>query len=307
MARLAYHPPLHMTAPKPNPWLLAARLRTLPASIAPVLVGTALALREGHFSLWPFLATLAAALLLQIGANYSNDVFDFLKGADASRVGPTRVTQSGLATPRQMLVATAIVFILATLIGIYLVIAGGWVIVAIGLSAILFAVAYTAGPFPLAYNGLGDAFAFLYFGIVAVNGTYWIQAHQFTGFSVLASVPTALLVMNIIIVNNLRDIDTDRAANKRTLAVRIGDRNTRLEYTLSLVLAFVIPVGMALAFRAWPLVLPVLLAPVAYKLAQDLWRTPRSPALNPILGRTAQFNLWFAILFSAGLILSALA
>jgi len=293
-----------MTATKPNPWMLAARLRTLPASIAPVLIGTALAVRAGSFSLWPFLATLAAAVLLQIGANYSNDVFDFLKGADKGRVGPTRVTQSGLATPRQMLIATSIVFGLATLIGIYLVIVGGWVILATGLLAILFAVAYTAGPFPLAYNGLGDVFAFLFFGIVAVNGTFWIQAHQFTGFSLLASLPTALLVMNIIIVNNLRDIDTDRAANKRTLAVRIGDRNTRLEYTLSLVLAFLVPVAMAVAYSAWSLVLPILIAPVAYKLAQDMWRTPRSPALNPILGRTAQFNLWFAILFAAGLVLS---
>ena len=286
-----------------TPWLLAARVRTLPASIAPVLVGTALAAREGNFLWLPFLATLAVAVLLQVGANYSNDVFDFLKGADKARQGPQRVTQSGLVSPRAMLIGTGVVFVLAALIGLYLVSVGGWVILAIGVFAILSALAYTAGPFPLAYHGLGDLFAFLFFGIIAVNGTYFIQAHHFTGLALIASVPTALLVMNIITINNLRDIDTDKAVNKNTLAVRIGDRATRIQYTLSTVLAFLIPLALALAIGDWLLSIPVLVAPVAYALTREMWRTPRSPALNPILGKTAQLNLWFAILFSLGLLI----
>ena len=286
-----------------NPWLLAARPRTLPASIAPVLVGTALAFREGHFQALPFIATLVTAVLLQIGANYSNDVFDFLKGADKDRKGPTRVTQSGMVTPRQMLIATGIVFGLAALLGIYLAVVGGWVIVLIGLFAIVSALAYTAGPFPLAYNGLGDVFAFLFFGIIAINGTYYLQAGHFGALGLMASVPTALLVMNIITVNNLRDIDTDRAAGKHTLAVRIGDPATRREYTVSTIIAYFVPVGLAVVYgEAW-WVLPLLSIPVAWRLVKDLWVTPRSQALNPILGRTAQFNLLFAILWSLGLVL----
>ena len=140
-------------------------------------------------------------------------------------------------------------------------------------------------------------------GIIAINGTYYIQAHHFTWLSLVASVPTALLVMNIITINNLRDIDTDKAVNKNTLAVRIGDRNSRIEYTVSTVLAFLIPLVLALAIGYWLLVLPILAAPLGYKLVSDMWKTPRSPALNPILGRTAQFNLWFAILFSLGLLI----
>lgn len=287
-----------------NPWLVAARLRTLPASIAPVLVGTALAAREGHFQWLPFLATLLAAVLLQVGANYANDVFDFLKGADKDRQGPTRATQSGLVTPRQMLVGTAVVFGLATLIGIYLVWVGGGVILAIGLFSIVAAVAYTAGPFPLAYNGLGDVFAFLFFGVIAISGTYYLQAARFSALVLAASLPTALLVMNIITVNNLRDIDTDRAAQKLTLAVRIGDRATRTEYTISTVVAYLIPVLLALINAQWLWVLPLLSIPVAWRLTRDLWETPRSPALNSILGRTSQLNLIFSVLFSLGFIVN---
>jgi 1,4-dihydroxy-2-naphthoate polyprenyltransferase len=297
-------PPL----PKPtgNPWLLAARPKTLPAAIAPVLVGTALAAREGRFDLWVFLATLAAAVLLQIGANFANDVFDYLKGADKQRVGPARVTQSGLLSTEQMLRGTGVVFVLAALIGVYLVFVGGWPILVIGLLSILFAIAYTAGPFPLAYNGLGDVFAFLFFGVVAITGTYFLQAGQFTALALACSVPTALLVTNIIVVNNLRDIDTDRAVNKRTLAVRIGDRATRIEYVLFVALAYLTPLLLratgALGGLWW--LLPWLSLPIAAVLVQDLWRTPRSPALNPILGRTAQFNLIFSALFAAALMFS---
>jgi 1,4-dihydroxy-2-naphthoate polyprenyltransferase len=293
-------------APTGNPWLLAARPKTLPAAIAPVLVGTALAAREGVFDPLVFIATLAAAVLLQIGANFSNDVFDFLKGADKARVGPARVTQSGLLTPEQMLRGTGVVFVLAALIGVYLVYVGGLPIALIGVFSILAALAYTAGPFPLAYNGLGDVFAFVFFGLVAVTGAYFLQTLQFTTLAFVCAVPTALLVTNIIVVNNLRDIDTDREANKRTLAVRIGDKPTRIEYVTFVSLAFLVPLLLRIAgvIGGFWWLLPWLSAPIATSLVQDLLRTPRSPALNPILGRTAQFNLIFSALFAASLLLS---
>jgi 1,4-dihydroxy-2-naphthoate octaprenyltransferase len=289
-----------------NPWLLAARPKTLPASIAPVVVGTALAMREGKFDLFIFLATLAAAILLQVGANYANDVFDFLKGADKHRVGPTRVTQAGLLTSKQMLIGTGVVFALSAMIGATLVAVGGLPILIIGVLAIIGAIAYTAGPFPLAYHGLGDVFAFLFFGVIAICGTYFLQAKQFTLFALLASIPTALLVTNIIVVNNLRDIDTDRAANKRTLAVRIGDRATRIEYSLFVAIAYLVPLVLwATGFlRGFAWLIVWLSLPVAYTLVKVMWQTPRSPALNPILGRTAQFNLLFATQFAMGLLFS---
>lgn len=294
-----------MAASRPNPWLLAARLRTLPASISPVIVGTALALREDKFDPLIFVATLAAAVLLQVGANYANDVFDYLKGADRVRQGPLRVTQSGLLTPRQMLIGMAVVFGLAALIGVYLVMAGGWPILVIGVLSIVCAVAYTAGPFPLAYRGLGDLFAFVFFGVVAVMGTYFLQAGRFTPVSFIASLPNALFATAIIVVNNLRDIDSDREAGKRTLAVRIGDRATRVEYTLMLAGAYLIPLILraAGAVQGWAWLLPWVSVPLAFTLARDLWRAPRSPALNPILARTAQLNLIFSALFAASLLL----
>ncbi len=289
-----------------NPWIVAARLKTLPASIAPVLVGSALAARGGAFDPTVFVATLSAAVLLQVGANYANDVFDYLKGADKHRVGPQRVTQSGLLTPQQMLRGTTAVFVLAALFGLYLAIVGGWPIVLVGVLSILAAIAYTAGPFPLAYHGLGDLFAFVFFGLVAVPGTFYLQTGMVTQLALLCAIPTALLVTNIIVVNNLRDIDTDRAANKRTLAVRIGDRRTRQEYALFVVLAYAVPLALRLAGQIQSIwwLLPWLSMPVAAILVQDLFRTPRSPALNPLLGRSAQLNLLFSALFSIALYFS---
>ncbi len=285
-----------------NPWLLAARPRTLPASVAPVLVGAALAARAGYFQPLVFLATLAAAVLLQIGANYANDVFDFLKGADAQRQGPARVTQSGLLTPRQMLIGTAVVFGLAALVGAYLVGVGGLPILIVGALSILFAVAYTAGPLALAYRGLGDVFAFVFFGVVAVSGTYYLQTLRLDPPALIASIAPACLVTNILVVNNLRDMDTDRAAGKRTLATRIGDRATRVQYTTLFVLAMVAPLTLWAsgasgvgAMASW------LSLPVGVQLLRDFWRAPRSAALNPILARTAQFQLLFCGLFALGI------
>jgi len=290
-----------------RPWWLAARLPSLPASIGPVLVGSALAAREGNFSLPIFLATLGAAVLLQIGANYANDVFDYLKGADRSdRLGPLRATQSGLLTVRQMLIGTATVFALAALIGVYLVTIGGWPILAIGALAIICAIAYTAGPLPLAYHGLGDLFAFLFFGVIAATSTYYLQTATINWLAIVASLPNACFATCMIAVNNLRDIDTDRLANKRTLAVRIGDRPTRVEYVALMLAAYLVPLALVIADvsgSGW-LLLPLASAPAALVLMRDLWRTPRSSALNPILGRTAKLDLIFSVLFAVALLLS---
>lgn len=287
-----------------SPWILAARLRTLPASAAPVLVGTALAAREGDFAPGVFLVTLIAALLLQVGANYANDVFDYLKGADRERVGPLRVTQSGLLTPRQMLVGTGVVFGLATLLGAYLVAVGGLPVALIGVVSILFALAYTAGPVPLAYRGLGEVAAFLFFGVVAVGGTYYLQTRSYTPAALIAGLPQACLAAAILVVNNLRDLDTDRAADKRTLAVRLGDHATRVEYLALLGAAFLSTLALwAVGGIGWGWILPWLALPLAIGLCQTVWRTPRSPALNLALARTAQLNLVFAVLLSVGLLL----
>ncbi|MBP7688973.1 MAG: 1,4-dihydroxy-2-naphthoate polyprenyltransferase [Thermoflexales bacterium] len=286
-------------------WFLAARPRTLPAAIVPVLVGSAVAVHEGRFHFAVFAATLIVSLLLQIGANYANDLFDFLKGADHQRQGPLRVTQSKLVTPRQMTVALIIVFGTAGLIGIYLAVVGGWPIVIIGVVSMLAAIGYTAGPFPLAYRGLGDLAAFVFFGLVAVMGTTYLHLLTFSPRSLIAALPVALLVTAIIIVNNLRDIQTDRAAGKITLAVRIGDRATRLEYTLCLIAAYIIPIGLMVATGTigwwW---LAALTVPYAYTLIRTILNGQAGQALNQTLGRTAQLHLYFGVLFAISWLLA---
>ncbi|MDW8053542.1 MAG: 1,4-dihydroxy-2-naphthoate polyprenyltransferase [Anaerolineae bacterium] len=288
----------------PSPWILAARPKTLPASIAPVLSGTALAAREGTFDPLVFAATLLAAILLQVGANYANDVFDFLKGADRNRQGPLRVTQSGLLSPRQMLWGTGVVFALAALVGVGLVSRGGWVVLVIGVLSILAALAYTAGPLPLAYRGLGELAAFTFFGLVAASGTYYLQAGTFTLASWLVGVPQAALAAAILVVNNLRDIDADRAAGKYTLAARFGERFARWEYAMLVALAFAALVPLrVLNASGWSVFLPLLLLIPAAQLVHAVMHTPRSAALNPLLARTAQLNLAFAVLLAVGLLL----
>jgi len=286
-------------------WYLAARPRTLPAAIVPVLVGSAVAAHEGRVNPVVFAATLIVSLLLQIGANYANDLFDFLKGADHQRQGPLRVTQSRLVTPRQMTIALIIVFGTAALIGVYLALVGGWPIVIIGVVSMLAAIGYTAGPFPLAYRGLGDVAAFVFFGLVAVTGTTYLHLLTFSPWSLIAALPVALLVTAIIIVNNLRDIQTDRTAGKITLAVRIGDRATRIEYTLCLIAAYVIPIGLMAATGSigwwW---LAALTVPYAYTLIRTILNGQAGQALNQTLGRTAQLHLYFGVLFAMSWLLA---
>jgi 1,4-dihydroxy-2-naphthoate octaprenyltransferase len=283
-------------------WLLAARPKTLPAAAAPVLVGTAVALSEGKFRPGPALAALAAALLIQIGTNLANDVFDYQKGADTSdRLGPLRVTQAGLLSPRQVLTGMGLVFALAVLLGLYLVSVGGWPIVAIGLLSILAGIAYTGGPFPLGYNGLGDLFVFIFFGLVAVGGTYYVQAGTVSLAAWWASLPLGWLATAILVVNNLRDIDTDRAVGKRTLAVRFGARGAQVEYLLLLLLTYLAPPLMWLSGAATPW---VMLAWLSIPLAATQLRlifTTSGRALNQALAGTARLELVFGLLFSMGL------
>jgi 1,4-dihydroxy-2-naphthoate octaprenyltransferase len=278
-------------------WLLAARPKTLPAAAAPVVVGSAVAISEQLFRPGPALAALLAALLLQIGSNLANDVFDFKKGVDTTaRLGPLRVTQAGLLTPHQVMVGMGVVFGLAALIGLYLIWVGGWPIVVIGLAAIAAAIAYTGGPFPLGYYGLGDLFVFIFFGLAAVIGTYYVQA---------ASIPIGLLVVNILVVNNLRDLETDRAAGKKTLAVRLGPDGARTEYFLLLALAYLIPLLMWL-FRlttAWVL-LAWLSLPAAWPPVR-LVVTAQGRSLNQALAGSARLALIYAFLFSVGLVIGS--
>lgn len=296
-------------APQPNLtplqiWLMATRPKTLPAAAAPVIVGMATAFFQGGFHLPSALAALLGALLLQIGANLANDLFDFKKGADThARLGPTRVTQAGLLTPQQVARSMWLTFALAVLVGVYLVWRGGLPIVIIGITAILSALAYTGGPYPLGYNGLGDVFVFVYFGLAAVAGTHYVQTGSLSPLAVWAAIPPGLLIVGILVVNNLRDIETDRGAGKRTLAVRFGARGAMLEYALLMMGAYLTPLVMLVLGQGSPWVLLYWLsAPLAYRLTMQT-RTLSGRALNAVLAGTGQLALLYAILFGLGLIL----
>ena len=285
-------------------WMLAIRPKTLPAAVGPVIVGAALAAADGRFALLPALAALLGALLLQIGSNLANDYFDAIKGADTpDRIGPTRVTAAGLISHAAMRVGMVIVFGLAAVIGLYLIWVGGWPILAIGAASILAALAYTGGPKPFGYMGLGDLFVFLFFGPVALCGTYFEQAHRVTQEAILASLACGALITAILVVNNLRDIKSDRLAGKHTLAVRLGAEGTRIEYLLLLILAYLIPILLAMGTRSpWNLA-PLLTLPLAFRLFTTIRRASDGPTLNKALAGTARLSLLFALCLAVGLLL----
>lgn len=287
-----------------HPWLLAIRPKTLPASAAATIVGSALAYRAGHFQFFPALACLLTALLLQIGANLANDLFDYYRGADtAERLGPVRVTQAGLLTPAQVRGGMLVVFGLAVVLGAYLILVGGWPVLAMGAASILAALAYTGGRFPYGYYGLGDGMVFIFFGPVAVCGTYFIQAGAVSRLAWLASIPLGLLIVAILVVNNLRDIHTDRAAGKHTLAVRLGETGTRWEYSLCLALAYLSLPLLWLAGGAGPWALLGLISlPLADRWNRAVWTQTGRP-LNLALAGTGQLTLVYGILLSIGLLL----
>jgi len=285
-------------------WLLAARPRTLPAAASPVIMGSALAYDDGGFHLLSALAALTGALLIQIGTNFANDYFDHVKGVDTEhRTGPLRATQAGLVAPRQMIMAASIVFALALIVGVYLVMRGGWPIVAIGLAGIACGYLYTGGPAPIGYIGLGDLFVLLFFGPVAVGGTYYVQTTSVTKEAMLAGIAAGLLSTAILTVNNLRDVDTDLSAGKKTLAVRFGKGFARWEYVLCVVAAGLIPSFIASArgdhqFVYLTLIMfPFLIMPVRAVFTQS------GVALNAALAETGLALFLFSLLFALGWIL----
>jgi len=284
-------------------WILASRLKTLPAAISPVLVGVSLAIHDGEFK--PFIAfmTLLAAVLIQIGANFANDVYDFLKGSDREdRLGPTRATQSGLISPENMKKGMWIVFAMAICVGFYLAYIGGWPIVWIGLASIASAIAYTGGPYPLGYHGWGDIFVFMFFGIIAVPGTYYLQSGIVSYDSILLGIPLGALSTAILIVNNLRDADTDIKSGKRTLAVRYGKSFVKIEYIVMMVIAFAMPMYIIQFWDEFSLYIILFLLPISIQHIQSLY-TKTDEALNEVLVNTAKFLFHFSLLLSIGLIL----
>jgi 1,4-dihydroxy-2-naphthoate octaprenyltransferase len=301
-------------------WLQAARPKTLTAGLVPVLVGTALAAREGRAQPLPALAALAGALLIQVGTNLTNDYYDFKKGADtAERLGPQRVTQAGLIPPGRVLAGAVVSFALAVVVGLYLAWVGGWPIVAIGLASVASGYAYTGGPFPLGYNGLGDLFVMIFFGFVAVCGTYYVQAHEVTAVVAWCAVPVGAIGTALIVVNNLRDVSTDVKVGKRTLAVRFGRSFARAEYAVLLAVSFLVPLVLAALELRGPGLLGtlgqgllgwggqgVLLSWLALPAAVGPLRTvftAEGPALNGALHGTAKLQLVFGLLLCGGLLL----
>lgn len=289
-------------------WLLAARPATLTAAAAPVLVGSACAYAAHVFRWGPALGAFFGAMLLQIGANFANDVFDFEKGADTKeRLGPTRAVQAGLLTPAAMRIGMWLVFGLALLVGVYLTFEAGPAIVVIGLLSIASALAYTGGPYPLGYHGLGDVFVFLFFGIVAVCGSGYVHARSIPELAPLAALPLGALSTAILVVNNLRDRETDVRAGKRTLAVRFGRRGALAEYIGLLALAYGVPLWLFVTRSLPPVVLlPWVTAPIAFRLVRGVLRE-QGRALNPVLVATAKLVFLFGVLFALGLVLAAQA
>lgn len=282
-------------------WIGAARLRTLPAAVVPVVVGTACAAASGGVSPGPALAALAGALAIQIGTNFANDVFDAERGADGpDRIGPTRAVAAGLISAAAMKRAMIAAFGVAALFGIYLVAVAGWPVVAIGVASIVSGIAYTGGPWPLGYHGLGDVFVFVFFGLVAVCGTALVQLGRVPCLAIAAAVPVGALATAILVVNNLRDRASDERAGKRTLAVRLGRRGGLVEYTALIAVAYAVPLALAVAGRPTA-VLPLLSAPVAIARIRDVIAAADGPAFNRCLAATAQLLLLHGGLFAAGL------
>lgn len=285
-------------------WLLACRPATLWAAVAPVVVGAAVAVALGGLRPGPTVAALLGAIGLQIGANFANDVFDFEKGADTSeRLGPLRAVQAGLLSATQARVGMGLAFALATLCGVYLTWAAGWPIVAIGLASILAAVAYTGGPWPLGYHGLGDVFVMLFFGFVAVGGTAFVNLGRVPGSAGWGGLAMGGLATAILVVNNLRDRHTDVVAGKRTLAVRWGRRGAEIEYWLLLAAAYLVPLVLWLqGWGPWVL-LPLVSLPLAWRLVRGL--RSEGSALNPVLAGTARLMVVFGGLLALGLVLAS--
>ena len=284
-------------------WIQAARPKTLTAAAAPVFVGAGLAEAHGTFAILPAVAALAGAILIQIGTNLANDYYDFLRGGDTqNRVGPVRVTQAGLIPAEHVWRGMAAVLAAASLVGVHLVFVGGWPIVWIGLASLLCAVAYTGGPYPLAYHGLGDPFVFVFFGLIAVGGTYWVQALVLPGDVLVAGAGMGALSTAILVANNVRDLETDASSGKRTLAVRLGRNGSRVEYAVLMMVGFTTPVLGVGVYQWPPAALIALAAGVASASPLTLIMTTDDPReLIPALAGTARMVGLYGVLLAAGL------
>lgn len=286
-------------------WIVAARPKTLWAAVAPVMIGTAMAYENGGVAWLPALGALFGAIMIQVGTNFANDYFDCKKGADAhNRLGPMRVTQAGLVKPDTMKLATAIAFSLACTAGIYLVWRAGWPIAIIGVVSVLCGVLYTSGPYPLGYIGLGDIFVLIFFGPVAVGGTYYVQVLDIDAVVLLAGVAPGFFSVAILTVNNLRDMDGDKAIGKKTLAVRFGQTFARMEYLLSIVVGSAMPILLYIQSRQHVYSLLTMVVPLAALLAVRTVFTSRDgSALNNALAATGKLLLLYSLIFSLGWVL----
>lgn len=289
-------------------WTQAARPQTLAAAFVPVCVGISLAIHDRTFNLMPSIVALLCAFLIQIGTNFANDYFDFKKGADTDeRIGFERATATGLISAQTMLKATILTMGLAFVLGLYLVWHAGWIIFWIGVLSLICGILYTGGPFPLGYNGLGDLFVFIFFGIVAVMGTYYVNALEWSIDSFWASLAVGGLCINILVVNNLRDVEQDRIAGKNTLGVLFGENALRWEYLLMLLLALAIPSHFYFQLDYNGLIfIPYVSLPFAGMLLRKIWLEKDKRKLNKALEQTAQFMTLFGILFSTGILLDLL-
>ena len=293
--------------PKPGSigaFCLAARPRTLTASLSPVLLGSAIAWGDGVFALIPSVAALVGALWIQVGTNIANDLYDHLRGTDSSaRLGPLRAGQSGLLTVDQLRRAMGVSFLLAALCGVYLIARAGWPIAIAGALAIASGIAYTAGPRPLGYVGMGDLFVFIFFGPVAVCGTYYVQARGLSLAAILASVPAGFLTTAILVVNDVRDIESDTRAGKRTLPIRFGRNFGLAEFAALIVLSYCWLFLMGYLAHSWWLLLPWAGFPWALSLIRCFFRTEPGPRLNLFLARTAQHLLLYSVLLGLAYLL----
>ena len=282
-----------------NRWVIASRPKTMTAAIAPVLLGSALAYYEGAFDIIIFFVILIAACLIQIGTNLTNDLFDYIKGADNNdRLGPKRAMQAGLILEPEMKRAIFIVFSLSICFGFYLALLGGWIIVGIGLLSILFAILYTGGPYPLAYNGLGDIFVFIFFGLIAVSGTYYLYTDYFSINSFILGSSAGCLATAILVVNNLRDVDNDKEYGKNTLAVYFGKKFTQFEYLLLMIIVYIIPIYISIDLgNKASIYIVYFTLPICIRLIIDVFYKKNS-MLNETLETTAKLLLLYSLLFS---------
>jgi len=285
-------------------WILASRPKTLLAAVVPVLIGTSIVSFETKVNFLAAIIALICAILIQIGTNFVNDLYDYLSGADTeSRKGPTRALASGLISVNEMKLAIILVFTITFILGLYLVYISTWITLLIGIMSIFAGIAYTAGPFPLAYNGLGDVFVFLFFGVVGTVGTYYVQVVDISPLVLWASIPVGALITNILVVNNYRDIDEDREVGKNTLAVKMGRKFTRYQYLIFMILSYLILFVVYFTFNQSLFVfLPLITLPLSIKLIKMIFSF-KGEELNITLELTAKLSALYGILFAVGILI----